>query len=630
MVASGLTSVMMATSKKLGELPAHVSAPDPSLYLGEDYVVIDFETTTIHKGSPLIEDNRIVMASWKTANGQVRSHFGSEFDQHDLVAAVESASFFVAHNAKFELGWLKRCGVDLRSLIVYDTMVGEYVFGGNRFTLVQLGLNACLSRYGLAPKGDVIGQLFKAGIDTLDMPESWLRDYCERDVNATEELFHCQRTRLDELGLLHIQYQRCLLAPVLADMETNGMQLDETKVDAAIADLEDDYAKLTSRLQEFMGGVPPSSTKQKGVYVFETLKFNVPKDHRGRPMLTKSGQPSIAAEVLLRLRPKSARQRQFLEMHKEWAKMHSDLTKYLRKFKLCCVEADGSLRALFNQCATRTHRLSSSGMVHKVQFQNLNRKFKPVFKARNEGWLIGEADGAQLEFRIATHMGKDSKALHDITHKVDIHSFTAGIIGCSRQEAKPHTFKPLYGGTSGTPKEREYYAAFAEKYHEIATAQRGWTHKVLNEKKLVTEYGLVFHWPDCRMTQSGWIMYTTNIYNYPVQGFATAEIIPCALICAWHRMADLDSFLVNTVHDSIIAELHPDEVDLWHEIAQRCLIEDAYEMVQKLYSVRLTVPLGAGVMVDTHWASKAAKDSEVVYEANPERYEEAAKEAGML
>jgi len=625
---SGLTSV--AKSKRLGELPAHVSAPDPSLYLGENYVVIDFETTTIHKGSPLIEDNRIVMASWKGSDTQVRSHFGSEFDQHKLVAAIESADFLVAHNAKFELGWLKRCGVDLRSLIVYDTMVGEYVRGGNRFTLVQLGLNACLARYNLQGKGDVIGHLFKAGVDTLDMPESWLQDYCERDVEATEELFRLQRDKLNERGLLHIQYQRCLLAPVLADIESNGMQLDEDKVDAAIADLEDDYARLTSELQEFMQGVPPSSTKQKGEYVFNVLKFSVPKDHRGRPMLTKSGNPSIAAEVLLRLRPKTSRQRKFLELHKEWAKMHSDLTKYLRKFKLCCVEADGSLRALFNQCATRTHRLSSSGMVHKVQFQNLNRAFKHIFKARHEGWLIGEADGAQLEFRIATHMGRDTQALHDITNAVDIHSFTASILGCSRQDAKPHTFKPLYGGTSGTPKEREYYAAFAKKYHQITDTQRGWTHKVLNDKRLVTEYGLVFHWPDCKMTQSGWIMYTTNIYNYPVQGFATAEIIPCAMICAWHRMADLESFLVNTVHDSIIAELHPDEVDVWHDVAKTCLIDDAYAMIQKLYSVSLTVPLGAGVMVDTHWASKAAKESEVVYEAAPERYETAAKEAGML
>ena len=194
-------------------------------------------------------------------------------------------------------------------------------------------------------------------------------------------------------------------------------------------------------------------------------------------------------------------------------------------------------------------------------------------------------------------------ALKDILNKVDIHSFTASIIGCSRQDAKPHTFKPLYGGSGGTPKEREYYAAFADKYNQIATTQRTWTHKVLNKKQLTTEYGLIFYWPQCRMTSSGYITFTTNIYNYPVQGFATAEIIPIALVCAWHRMSNMKSFLVNTVHDSIIAELHPDEVDTWHTIAKQCLIKDCYRILEKLYGVSLTVPLGAGVMVGSHWAT---------------------------
>jgi DNA polymerase I-like protein with 3'-5' exonuclease and polymerase domains len=224
------------------------------------------------------------MASWKTADGKVRSHFGSEFDQQDLVAAIQSTHFLVAHNAKFELGWLKRCGVDLRSVIVYDTMMGEYVRGGNRFALQALGLNASLHRYSLAGKGDIVGKMLKAGVDTPSIPESWLQEYCERDVVATHELFLAQREWLRENGLLHIQYQRCLLAPVLADIEWNGMQLDESKVDAAIADLEDDYAKATSELQEFMGGVPPASTKQKGEWVFNVAKFAVPKDHRGRPV----------------------------------------------------------------------------------------------------------------------------------------------------------------------------------------------------------------------------------------------------------------------------------------------------------------------------------------------------------
>jgi len=629
----------MKTQRKLAGLPGHVSDPDPSLYMGDDYVVLDFETTTIHKGTPLVEGNRIVMASWRTPDGEIRSHFGSEFDQADMVAAVRGASFVVAHNAKFELGWLKRCGIDLRSIVVYDTLVGEYILGGNRFTYALLSLSACLERYGLAGKDDTIGQMFKAKIDTLDMPESWLQHYCERDVQATQELFEAQRSKLDKTGRLHLQYQRCLLSPALADIESNGMRLDEVAVDSAMAELEDDYAKLTSKLQDFMGGIPPSATKQKGAYIFDVLKFAVPRDHRGNPMLTKSGLPSCAAPVIERLRAKSQRQHDWLTMHKKWGAMHSDLTKYLRKFKDCCREANGFIRAQFNQCATRTHRLSSSGLVHKVQFQNLNRKFKPIFRARHEGWLIGEADGAQLEFRIAMHMARDPVGYKDIVEGKDIHRFSASelneipeseVTSEQRQAAKADTFKPTYGGKSGTPAQRRYYEAFAERYSALDKTQKGWTHEVLNKKVLTTEYGLKFYWPACKMTQSGWITHTTNIYNYPIQGFATAEIIPIAIVCAWHRMKDLESFLVNTVHDSIIAELHPDEVELWHEVAQQCLIEDCYAILQSLYDIHLTVPLGAGVMVGSHWNDKESKASEVTYQAGPEWYEFAAHEADMI
>lgn len=627
-MGSGLTSTKM--TKGLAGLPPWVAAPDPSLYWSDDYVVLDFETTSIHKGTPLVEDNRIVMASWRTAGGPVHSVFGSEYEQGELVDAVDRASFIVAHNAKFECGWLSRCGVDLRKIVVYDTMIGEYVRGGNRFQMTMLGLAATAERYGTSPKLDLPGLMMKAGVCPSEIPQPWLQRYCERDVVTCEEIFLQQREVLKERNLIHIQYQRCLVTPALADIEMNGMQLDPAKVEGFLGEMEDDYARTQSELQEMMGGASPTSTLGKKEYIFNVLKFAVPKDGRGKPMLTPQGEPSTAAPALAKLKPRTKAQETFLRKYKEFAKMHSDLTKYLRKFKECCEEAGGFLRGVFNQCATRTHRLSSSGLVFKIQFQNLNRLFKPAFTARNPGWLMGEADGAQLEFRIATHLGRDKVALADIAGKVDIHSYTASIIGVSRQDAKAHTFKPLYGGKSGTAKEREYYDAFAEKYYGIADTQKEWLHTVLREKKLRTEYGLEYHWPSCRMLQSGWITNSTNIYNYPVQGFATAEIIPIAIVCAWHRMVDMESFLVNTVHDSIIAEIHPEEVDLWHEVAKQCLIEDCYEILSTLYGVHLTVPLGAGVMVGTHWADTDAKQSEVVYEADPGRYEEAAREAGML
>ena len=601
-------------------------------------MVVDFETSTLNKGSPLIEGNRIVLACWGQ-RGNVAHCFGSEYEQGELVKAVEEADFIVAHNAKFELGWLRRCGVDLRKVVVYDTLLGEYVLGGNRFNLQQLSLKASLKRYGLQPKEDLIGKMFDVGIDTMDMPESWLLSYCERDVNAAEELFLLQREKLRKRNLIHILYQRCLVSPALADIELNGMQFDPAKVMEGLDELEDEYAKKTAEFQEYMNGVSPSATIEKAKYVFDVLGFAVPKDYRGREMRAKSGGYSIAAEVIAKLRPRTKKQEEWLKKQQEWGAMHSDVTKYLRKFKLCCDEAGGRLRAVFNQASTRTHRLSSSGLTYKVQFQNLNRDFKPMFKSRNDGWLMGEADGAQLEFRVAVHLGRDPKGLSDILNGEDIHRFTASVLnnvtleavtGPMRQAAKNDTFKPLYGGQSGTPAQQAYYQAFGQKYNRIAATQRRWANEVVENKKLVTEYGLIHYWPDCTMGSSGYVKYTTSIYNYPVQGFATAEIIPLALVCAWHRMSDMESFLVNTVHDSIIAELHPDEVELWHEIAKQCLIKDVYELLNKLYGVRFTVPLGAGVMVSSHWGDKVAKDSEVVYTAPDELFMREAQKEGMI
>lgn len=624
---------------ELAGLPGHVSAPDPSLYWSDNYVVLDFETTTEIKGSPLSPDNRIILACWWRPGGAVHSCFGSEYEQADLVAAIEDADFVVAHNAKFEAGWLRRCGVDLRGLIVFDTMIAEHVLGGNRYNLYQLGLDACLERYGFDPKEGTIAKMFKAGFKTEEMPESWLLKYCERDVTACHELFLAQRDKLREEGLEAINYQRNLVAPCLADIEFSGMQLDNDKVLQMEKELEDEYARVTDEFQRFCNGASPGSPVQMREFIYGELGFAVPKDHRGKPFLTGSGDPSTRADVLDRLKPTTARQRDFLALRATWARVNSDLTKYIRKFADCVREDEGLLFGNFNQCSTRTHRLSSSGTKHKVQFQNFNRDFKPIFRARHDGWSVGEADGAQLEFRVACHLGRDTVALRDIVSGADIHRYTASVLndvdevdvtGDQRTLAKPDTFKPLYGGYSGTPSQQRYYAAFKEKYSGVADTQVQWTQEVLERKYLTTEWGMKYYWPDTYMTQSGYIKNTTSIYNYPVQAFATAEIIPCALVAAWHRMKDMKSFLVNTVHDSIIAEVHPEETELWHEIAKQCLITDAYQMIQKLYSVCLTVPLGAGVMLGTHWANKEAKESEVVYDAPEELWKPHAIKEGMI
>ena len=634
-------------------LPAVISAPDPTVYERGNYLTVDFETTVFSKGSALDPKNSLVLAVWELGPGHPgyrpggeydtnrRVCWGNEFGMGDLVRDCEQADFLIAHNAKFELQWLERCGLDTGEIVVWDTMIAEYVIGGNRWVWHQLSLEKCAQRNFNEGKVNVISKMYKAGLCSTDVPESWLERYCVQDVTLTARLYEVQLESCIKKDLLPIVYTRCLLTPVLADVEKNGMQLDESIVASLHDQKEREYAEVQKDLDDCTGGINVNSPLQLRAYLYETLGFDPLRKKRGRSwvdVLTPSGLLPTDAATIKKLKAKTKPQKEFLSLYILSKGLYNELTKYLRSLQECCDEAGGALTASFNQTNTQTHRLSSSGRDYGMQFQNFPRAYKHIFKSRNKGWLVGECDGAQLEFRVAAHLGRDKVALRNILDpEFDAHITTASYmadrdaaemlelhrqgdkeVGELRQQAKSETFKPLYGGSFGTPEQMRWYAGFKKLYSGIADAQQNWIDEVLAKKFLVTEWKMRYYWPNTTMDRSGYITNTTSICNYPVQAFATAEIIPVALAAFWHRLrsSDLKMFIVNTVHDSIIVELPPEELDAFHELSQQCLIEDIYPYLEKVYGVKLTVPLGAGVMTGTHWGAK----DESVYNAREELY----------
>ena len=103
----------------------------------------------------------------------------------------------------------------------------------------------------------------------------------------------------------------------------------------------------------------------------------------------------------------------------------------------------------FMQAITATGRLSSR--VPNFQNQPRGKTFpiRKVVSSRFKDGKIIEIDFAQLEFRTAVFLAQDKQGMEDIKNKIDVHQYTADIIGVSRQDAKAHTFKPLYGGVTG-------------------------------------------------------------------------------------------------------------------------------------------------------------------------------------
>ena len=261
----------------------------------------------------------------------------------------------------------------------------------------------------------------------------------------------------------------------------------------------------------------------------------------------------------------------------------------------------------FNQLVTATGRLSSSD----PNFQNQPRgKTFPVRRAvvsRFVGGYICEGDFAQLEFRVAGELSSDAKVLSDILDKVDVHAFTRDVLCAAgqivdRQDAKPHTFKPLYGGESGTPAEVTYYKAFKAKYPGIAKWQAELGEQVIATKIVKLPSGREYTWPSAKREWNGRVSFFTQIVNYPVQGFATGDIVPLACILLDRRFSELGLLSVPflTVHDSIAVDTHPTEKDIVPVLLADCMLAVKAEMLRR-YEYNFKIPLEVEVKIGFNW-----------------------------
>ncbi len=271
---------------------------------------------------------------------------------------------------------------------------------------------------------------------------------------------------------------------------------------------------------------------------------------------------------------------------------------------------DTILHTSYNQCITATGRLSSSN----PNFQNLPRAktfpIRRVIKSRFEGGQVFSVDFKQLEFRVAAILAKDEQAKNDILNNVDIHTFTRDVLvaaglNIDRQAAKSHTFKPLYGGIKGTKEEETYYKAFLEKYKGIDTWQKELENEAVTTKQIKSPSGRIYRFDNCRRLSNGSVTGHTQIKNYIVQGFATGDICPVALINIWHRLRTLNcqSKLILTVHDDITIDVHPDEKAVVINVVKR-IFKEMNMHVESWFDIRTEIPIDGDFSIGNNWLDK--------------------------
>lgn len=232
---------------------------------------------------------------------------------------------------------------------------------------------------------------------------------------------------------------------------------------------------------------------------------------------------------------------------------------------------------------------------------------KEVFTPRYDG--IMNADLKQAEWRVAAYMCQDDTMIQELWDGEDIHLNNAlHIFGDAkyRTAAKSVSFGSIYGRSSygfyndpnmpkfSRKKWEGILEAFFSKYPKLV---EWWDKNILQVNRtgtLTIPSGRIYKFNRYYNERTYSQEYSeTQIKNYPVQGFATADIMPLCMNVIYSRVnkAKLKSKMICQVHDSIVWDYVDSELDELVDI-NLTVMNDLPRLVSEYFDLDFNVPLG--------------------------------------
>ncbi|MEE0391624.1 MAG: DNA polymerase I [Lachnospiraceae bacterium] len=360
------------------------------------------------------------------------------------------------------------------------------------------------------------------------------------------------------------------LVYTLSDMEKEGVHVDAEELKRYGEELAAQIAVLEKEIYEGAGETfNINSPKQLGHILFEKLEMPYGKK-------TKTGY-STAADVLEKLAVEYPLVSKILE-YRQLAKLKSTYADGLANF----IEEDGRIHTTFQQTVTATGRLSSTDPnLQNIPIRmELGRMIRKVFLPK-DGYIFVDADYSQIELRILAHMSGDEMLIQAYREAQDIHRMTASqvfhtpfeeVTDLQRRNAKAVNFGIVYGISSfglsqdlsiSKKEAQEYIERYFESYPKIKEFLDGCVEKAKKDGYSVTMFGRRRPLPEISSSNFMQRSFGERIaMNAPIQGTA-ADIIKIAMNRVHRRLIDegLKSRLLLQVHDELLIETAPDEVD---------------------------------------------------------------------
>lgn len=404
-------------------------------------LVLDVETTIKSNGDPFHKDNKLCYIGLLDDVGKVELYdidYSSDpyIDRLDsVVRRIGEVDLLIGFNIKFDLHWIRRYAPNIRFRSVWDCQYAEYLLANQTIKYPSLA-KACADR-GLGNKLDYIATSYwDKGIDTTSIPREELELYLTQDLRLTKALYLAQYPSLYNNNLFKLHNKDLL---VIEEMEFNGMKFDTIKSEKESIDCEQHIAVLDAEIKHYLnatrinlnstdhlssclyGGscrVPEQQTvfrylkdgrrKEYTRKGFEVITFprlidplegsetkptngwsdyrlaieNKERDLKGLPPIYRTY--SVDKRNLRSLKAKAkGKAQEIIDLLLRRSEMEKLLTTYFRGIPEIISEhgwADGFVHGKFNQCVTKTGRLSSSD----PNLQNNAEQIKHLFVSRYE------------------------------------------------------------------------------------------------------------------------------------------------------------------------------------------------------------------------------------------------------
>ncbi|MDL2123012.1 MAG: DNA polymerase I [Deltaproteobacteria bacterium] len=509
----------------------------------------------------------------------------------------------IGQNIKYDWIVLLRHGINL-SGVKFDTMLASYLINPSKraHNLDQIALDfldhKTISYKEVAGKGKNASCFSKVSLEKA-VP------YACEDADITLMAYNVLMPMLKDLGLEELfEKVEMPLVQVLMKMEMTGINVDREKLMVLSKSFEHQLDQLESSIYSIAGEeFNIRSSQQLGKILFEKLKLPVQKKTKKK---TGYSTDVDVLEVLAEQHELPA----LILRHRTLAKLKSTYADAL--IDLANPET-GRIHTSYNQTVTATGRLSSS----EPNLQNIpvrtdeGREIRKAFIPK-KGWYLLAADYSQIELRILAHYSDDKILIKAFKEDEDIHTRTAtevfqvfpSLINSElRQQAKVINFGIIYGMSPyGLSKELGISQKMAKTYiHNYFTRYSGVKQfidetikQVRISKKTSTLLGRIRLLPDINSSNKNLREFAERTaINTPIQGTA-ADLIKIAMITVDSAFTEkrLKSAMLLSVHDEIVFEVPPDELD-----TVRSLVKDIMEGVWNL-----KVPLKVNMAVGENWA----------------------------